>query len=206
MKKRGSVAALSSFILLAGVTSTVNALPVDQSTSSIAKKPVKIERKGSMTYEWYNGASPTKLPSEQEIAKKKARRGAAKTLTSVKASYDNTDPASTGCANDAITAKSVRVLRTSDKKVLGTIELRYSRKCKTAWSRMGVEKLSMIKEGEAFLYRKESDSFVYKGSAGVSPGTSNYTNQFNDDKTVSLSHGRIQLRDNQYYEAETEPY
>ncbi|MEU9475244.1 DUF2690 domain-containing protein [Streptomyces sp. NPDC048191] len=48
--------------------------------------------------------------------------------------YDGSDPSSTGCASGATTVESATV-RNSQGSV-GTIELRYSVACHTAWARM----------------------------------------------------------------------
>lgn len=49
--------------------------------------------------------------------------------------YDGTDPAVTGCANSAITI-ATRAVRTYSGAQVGTLEVRYSRDCKTNWVRM----------------------------------------------------------------------
>ncbi|MEU4119907.1 DUF2690 domain-containing protein [Kitasatospora sp. NPDC028055] len=51
------------------------------------------------------------------------------------ATYDGQDPISSGCAADAITAKSVP-LNADGIGQVGTLELRYSRSCRTAWARV----------------------------------------------------------------------
>lgn len=47
---------------------------------------------------------------------------------------DGTSPASTGCADDGTTVASAPMKNSSGTK--GTIELRYSLKCHTAWARL----------------------------------------------------------------------
>ncbi|WP_333777711.1 DUF2690 domain-containing protein [Streptomyces sp. IBSBF 3136] len=48
--------------------------------------------------------------------------------------YDGSDPSSTGCASGATTVESATVR--NSQVTLGTIELRYSLACHTAWARL----------------------------------------------------------------------
>ncbi|MBZ9640179.1 DUF2690 domain-containing protein [Streptomyces sp. PSKA30] len=48
--------------------------------------------------------------------------------------YDGSDPSSTGCSADATTVESATVKNSN--MTFGTIELRYSLKCHTAWARL----------------------------------------------------------------------
>ncbi|MFM9607742.1 DUF2690 domain-containing protein [Streptomyces niveiscabiei] len=50
------------------------------------------------------------------------------------AAYDGQDPISSGCANSAITARSNAIYVGGTQ--VGTIELRYSTSCRTAWARV----------------------------------------------------------------------
>jgi hypothetical protein len=49
--------------------------------------------------------------------------------------YDNTDPATTGCSSGAYTLTYSPVSRKDNGVVVGTVELRWSPSCHTAWSR-----------------------------------------------------------------------
>jgi hypothetical protein len=51
-------------------------------------------------------------------------------------SYDNTDPQSTGCASSGITVKSASIRSSYTGKIIGSVELRWSTKCKTNWARV----------------------------------------------------------------------
>ncbi|RAL21850.1 DUF2690 domain-containing protein [Thermoflavimicrobium daqui] len=203
MDKFYRIAFMTTGVGLFVLSSMTSAATLAKQVPVTSKKPDKVEKKGSYIYEWYNGPSPSQLPSEKEMAKNRAKKSINKTTGS---KYDNTDPVATGCANDVITAKSVRVVRASDKAVLGTVELRYSRTCKTAWARMNVKNISTLQYGDAKLYRKEAGQFTGKGAAYVTPGDSNYTNQFDDDGTVSYAEGDIVERSGKIHRAKTDSY
>lgn len=65
------------------------------------------------------------------------------------ATYDGQDPIATGCASSAITAESTPIYR-GDGAQVGTIQLRYSTSCKTAWARILSPAYST---GVAYIYR-----------------------------------------------------
>ncbi|MFC7440404.1 DUF2690 domain-containing protein [Laceyella putida] len=207
--KKGSLVlvALGISFLLANPVGA--AAQVDKAAPSRAKEPVRVEAKGGLIYEHYNGASSVHLPSEKEIAKKHGKK-VNKGHVTVMSAYDDTDPEISGCANDAITAKSV-VVKNKAGTVLATTELRYSPTCRTAWGRMYVNDYNSTRYGEVILYRAEYASdgnryYTYKTETFVSPGDTNYTNQFNDAGTTSYAHGFVSDRYGNDFGAKTAPY
>jgi hypothetical protein len=206
MKKRWRFGRISfiTFVAIFFTISTVNAESLEKPKPSNTKKPVKVENKGDFIIEYFNGPTSFNIPSEKQIAKKKGIKNIPTTYQ-ILSTYDNTDPAATGCSNDAITARSANI-RSTDNTLLGTVELRYSPSCKTAWARLTVSNLSYLKHGSTSLYRKENNVFNLKAFAYVTPGDTNYTNQFNDDQTVSYGSGTIINRSGQSFNAQTQPY
>ncbi|MFC7440451.1 DUF2690 domain-containing protein [Laceyella putida] len=221
MKKRWAIFA-ATLLTSSLLVDMAGAAEQDKPAPSKSKEPVNVEVKGDLILEYYEGPSTVKLPSEKEIFKRQGKRATAKSpQPSIQAlAYDNTDPETTGCANNAITARSVLVKNKSGT-VLSTTELRYSPACRTAWGRMYVKNYQSTNYGQVVLYRLEQpypdeapyncpdtwpECYHWKTDTYVSPGDSNYTNQFNDAGTLSFAHGMIRTRTGGIFEATTASY
>lgn len=76
------------------------------------------------------------------------------------ASYNGQSPVSTGCANDAYTAVSTSVKK-DNGTIVGTIQLRYSPSCKSAWTKITFNSaLPSGYTGNAFIHQYNSDHSI----------------------------------------------
>jgi len=75
------------------------------------------------------GATVGVRPTHAAVAARGAR------VPALSLPYDGTDPISTGCANSATTAASVKVYNPAGGAYLGLLELRWSTSCKTNWGK-----------------------------------------------------------------------
>jgi hypothetical protein len=115
------------------------------------------------------------------------------TGTAHAAAYDNTDPASTGCANTAETVASAAIYDSSGTAKLGYIELRYSTACQTVWARVttyGGYVPGDHGAADATIHRN-SDGAELTASFSYAGQTSVYTNQLNDAGVTSYAYGDI---------------
>jgi hypothetical protein len=115
------------------------------------------------------------------------------TGTAHAAAYDNTDPASTGCANTAKTVASAPIYDVSGSSEIGYIELRYSTGCQTIWARVttfggyvpgdhGIATATIHRNSDG---AELSATFSYAGQTSV------YSNQLNDSGVTSYAYGEI---------------
>lgn len=115
------------------------------------------------------------------------------TGTAQAAAYDNTDPASTGCANTAQTVASAAIYDSSGTTELGYIELRYSTACQTIWARVTTFNGYVPGDrgaADATIHRN-SDAAELTASFSYAGQTSVYTNQLNDSGVTSFAIGDI---------------
>lgn len=100
-------------------------------------------------------------------------------------SHEGKSPVSTGCANNAFTASSASI-KNDAGTTIGTIQLRYSSNCQTAWAKVTFNSsMPSGYRGNAFIRKYNSDkSIIIKaydcnssgGNGEVAPGqTSCYT-------------------------------
>jgi hypothetical protein len=87
--------------------------------------------------------------------------------------YDGKDPNTTGCVSDAITAKSLR-----DNATGSTLELRWSAKCQTNWTRLVTNSANASASTKVTVTRSRDDKqFSYSGRGSIySPMVSTGTN------------------------------
>lgn len=106
------------------------------------------------------------------------------------AAYDGQDPISSGCANSAITARSNAIYVGGTQ--VGTIELRYSTSCRTAWARVR----STGPYGTATVTRTSNwdwyrcDSLSWNASMGQ---YTCYTQMLNDAGVESFARGSASM-------------
>ncbi|TDU04994.1 uncharacterized protein DUF2690 [Streptomyces sp. 846.5] len=108
------------------------------------------------------------------------------------ATYDGQDPIATGCASSAITAESTPIYR-GDLTQVGTIQLRYSTSCRTAWARI----ITPLSTGVAFVYRNTGGAEGCPGSGNALTWSSTlgdytcYTPMLNDANVASYGWGVV---------------
>jgi hypothetical protein len=114
--------------------------------------------------------------------------------------YDYTDPASTGCSNDARTIDARNLVWPDDgSKAPDVIELRYSPSCRTAWARLSHAVPWHMTNGQwsggsatIMVYRGSSaPSIMIRCDAGANGSC--YTKQVYDGGYVAQACGNEQL-------------
>ncbi|TDU04990.1 uncharacterized protein DUF2690 [Streptomyces sp. 846.5] len=109
------------------------------------------------------------------------------------ATYDGQDPAASGCSSTAVTAKSAPIYR-GDGAQVGTIQLRYSTKCRTVWARI----ITPYNAGIAVVHRNtdnateacpiNTNTLKWSSSLG---DYSCYTPMLNDANVTSYAWGQV---------------
>jgi len=105
------------------------------------------------------------------------------------ATYDGTDPVSTGCGNSAITL---------DSKVVGpngsaTIQLRYSTSCRTTWAKLiggNAGSPGDCAASYAIIHRN-SDGLQYRATWTTADSGSIHTLQVNDANVTSYAQATV---------------
>lgn len=110
--------------------------------------------------------------------------------TTTTVSYDGKDPKQTGCELDAKNLGVTSVVKLSDGSDLGQLQMRYSKKCQTAWGSIylssptkpdayrGVKIVATRQEGEKLVDKsfetKEYDDPIWGDMVDVKPGSCVY--------------------------------
>lgn len=97
-------------------------------------------------------------------------------------SLDGQSPVSSGCANDAYTAKSGRLWNGSSYHSTARIELRYSPRCRTVWARISGAGVG----GIGRVIRRSDDRRM---TCQISSGTSCFSPMLYDGGTTSAAYG-----------------
>lgn len=108
--------------------------------------------------------------------------------------YDGKDPNATGCAADGRTMSSAPI-RSSNGHSLGTIELRYSLRCHTAWARITSNlKYVPYDSGMAtatIIRTSDNKRFECKVPYNEAPPNICYTRMVYGKGVLSYAHGEI---------------
>lgn len=111
----------------------------------------------------------------------------------------NTDPASTGCAATAITAKEVEAYESNGSGIpIGYVDLRYSTACRTTWARyvdfypapdgMYEGEVSVVYSNQSW---GESCHSTNQSFSATLDGYTCYTDQLYDANTTSYASGEM---------------
>lgn len=108
--------------------------------------------------------------------------------------YDGKNPNTTGCAADGRTMSSAAI-RDSNGRVLGTVELRYSLRCHTAWARI-TSNLRYVPYDSGMatadiIRTSDGKTFGCKVPANQAPPNICYTPMVYGKGVLSYAHGEI---------------
>ncbi len=120
----------------------------------------------------------------------------------IKKKYDGEDPNKSWCVNSAIVARTAAIRRLDNNARVGTVELRYSKACRTVWGRIKTDgaylPIYAHSAGAEVYVVRNSDGAKMKGGAGIPSRCNNsrticWTNMLNDKNVTSYAYSEVDM-------------